>query len=76
MTGRKSSKRGYFFSAMRIVLAVGIAFFLCQIKLDYLESLTYDFRVRLRPASPVSGNIVTVAIDTKTQESLKRQRSH
>jgi signal transduction histidine kinase len=67
-----SSKRALLFNALRVFLALSIAFFLCQIQLDFLESYTYDLRVRMRPTPSVSGNIETVTIDNKTQESLKR----
>ncbi|MEK6555599.1 MAG: CHASE2 domain-containing protein [Bdellovibrionota bacterium] len=66
------SKRALLFNALRVFLALAIAFFLCQIQLDYIESYTYDMRVRMRPAPNTSGFIQTVTIDNKTQESLKR----
>lgn len=64
-------KRAGIFNAFRTVLALGMAFFLVQIQLDYVESFFYDVRVRLRPTPMVSDKIVTVAIDIKTQEVLK-----
>lgn len=65
-------KRVWFFTTLRVVLALAIAFFLCQIQLDYIESYTYDLRVRLRPTPDTSGHVQTIVIDTKTQEDLKR----
>lgn len=53
-------------------MALGIAFFLCQIQLDYLESYFYDLRVKLRPTPETSGHIQTIVIDTHTQEALRR----
>jgi Osmosensitive K+ channel histidine kinase len=54
---------------LRLVLAGGIAFFFTQIKLDYLESLLYDVRVRVKPVSPISDNIRLVL---NTQESVQK----
>lgn len=65
-------KRVWFFTSLRVVLALAIAFFLCQIQLDFIESYTYDLRVRLRPTPKTSGHVQTIVIDTKTQEDLKR----
>lgn len=69
---KPQSKKRWLFAGLRVFLALGIAFFICQIELDYIESLFYDLRVRLRPAPPLSGHVVLINIDTKTQELLKR----
>ena len=66
------SKRKWLFSTLRMVLALGIAFFICQIQLDYIESVFYDLRMRFRPAPESSGRIVIIDIDPKTQEKLRR----
>jgi signal transduction histidine kinase len=66
------SKRRWLFASLRIFLALGIALFICQIELDYLESMFYDMRTRLRPAPKSSGHIAIINIDTKTQELLMR----
>ncbi|MCB0349971.1 MAG: CHASE2 domain-containing protein [Bdellovibrionales bacterium] len=65
-------KKRWLFTGLRLLLALGIAFFICQIQLDYLESMFYDLRVRLRPTPATSNKIVIVNIDIKTQEMLKR----
>ncbi len=65
-------KRAWIFTYLRMGLALGVAFFLVQIQLDYIESFFYDLRVRARPSPVVSGKVVTVAVDTETQEKLKR----
>lgn len=77
MTDRKAKKdssasRAFLFNALRIFLALAIAFFLCQIQLDFIESYTYDLRVRMRPAPPISGVVSTITVDPKTQDALKR----
>lgn len=72
MKKRVKFSRPFLFSALRIGLALGIAVILCQIQLDYIESFTYDLRVRLRPTPPVSGHVQTLIYDTRTQEILKR----
>lgn len=71
-TLKKNQKRRWLFGSLRILLALGIAFFICQIQLDYIESLLFDMRVRSRPAPDTSGLISIINIDTKTQEALKR----
>lgn len=69
---KSHSKRRLLFSGLRIFLALGIAFFICQIQLDYIESIFYDYRVSLRPNPPISDHIAIINIDLKTQEALKR----
>lgn len=66
------SKKRWLFASLRVLLALGIAFFICQIQLDYFESMFYDLRVRLRPSTATSEKIVLINIDIKTQEMLKR----
>ncbi|RME18146.1 MAG: CHASE2 domain-containing protein [Bdellovibrio sp.] len=59
---------------LRSIMALGIAFFLVELRLDYLESFFYDLRVRLRPSPPpVSHQIATITIDPQTQIELERQ---
>ena len=67
---RQAIKR-FTFLALRVGLALALAVFISQIKLDYLESYFYDLRVRLRPAPETSGNIALVMIDPSTVEKLK-----
>jgi hypothetical protein len=71
-TKKPFSKRRWLFASMRVLLALGIAFFICQIHLDFLESFFYDLRVRARPTPPTSGKIALIVIDANTQELLKR----
>ncbi|MEQ1664978.1 MAG: CHASE2 domain-containing protein, partial [Bdellovibrionales bacterium] len=68
-----AGRRPKLFAALRVLLAAGIGLFICQLNLDYIESLFYDIRVRTRPAPQTSGKIALINIDTKTQERLKRQ---
>ena len=58
---------------LRLVLALTLAFFITQIKLDFFESFLYDIRVRLRPPPPVSGQISLVMIDEATVQTLKKE---
>ena len=58
--------------ALRVGLALGIAALLTQIRVDNIEALTYDFRVRLKPTSPVSGDVEIINIDQHTQRLLER----
>ncbi len=62
-------------SVLRLVLAMTLAFFIIQIKLDFFESFLYDIRVRLRPPPPVSGEISMVMIDESTLQNLKKEPS-
>jgi signal transduction histidine kinase len=65
-------KRRWVFAGLRVALALAIAFFICQLQLDYIEGFFYDLRIRVRPEPKTSGQIALIAIDTKTQEVLKR----
>lgn len=56
-------QRKWLFIGFRVVIAVTTAIIICQFRLDYLEALTYDFRVRLKPTTPPSGAIHLVTID-------------
>ncbi|HEX4922771.1 MAG TPA: CHASE2 domain-containing protein [Bdellovibrionales bacterium] len=60
------------FLLIRIGLAIGIAVLLYQFPFYYLESVTYDARVRARPTRPVSGHVATIAIDRSTFAQLQR----
>ncbi|NQZ01482.1 MAG: CHASE2 domain-containing protein [Bdellovibrionales bacterium] len=72
-------KRSIFFpfkpwliNALRIAFAVSVAGVLCQIKLHYLEALTYDFRMAYKPVAETSGQVETIAIDAKTLKELQK----
>ncbi|HRO67380.1 MAG TPA: CHASE2 domain-containing protein, partial [Pseudobdellovibrionaceae bacterium] len=58
-------------SAARVAVALALAFLIFQIRLDYLESVLYDARMRLRPAPTASGHVETILINPKTIEALK-----
>ena len=67
---RKSKKKKSLYQALRVTLAIAIALFLVQIQFDFIEAFFYDLRVRITPSNPVSGHVVNLAIDTKTQQAL------
>lgn len=58
---------------VQIVAAVLIGVVIHQLPLDYLESFTYDLRVQLKPRSPVSNRLVTVAIESSTLKKLQKE---
>ncbi len=62
--------RGRIAQLLSPVMAVAIAFLLCQFPMDYLESLLYDVRIQFKPTSPVSENVVTIAIDPLTLKEM------
>ena len=47
-----------------------IAFAITQLDLSYLEFWTYDLRVRMSSTTEPSGHIATIAIDSRTMETL------
>lgn len=68
--GKKSSL--WINRLIRVGFALVVAAILCETKLDYIEALTYDFRIAYKPISPVSGNIETIAIDERTLTELQK----
>lgn len=58
--------------SLRLLLALVLAFFITQLKLDFFESYLYDMRVRLRPAPSSSEKITLVMIDEYTLQGLKK----
>lgn len=58
---------------LRITFAVIIGSLIYKLPLDYLEAFTYDWRIQFKPTSPVSGKVVTVAIDTHTLKVLQKE---
>src|SRR6185312_8415988 len=68
----KKKKRRWVFAALRVALALAIAFCISQLQLDYIEGFFFDLRIRTRPEPKTSGQIALIAIDTKTEEVLKR----
>lgn len=67
---RRQTIKKYTLLALRVGLALALAVFISQVKLDYLESYFYDLRVRLRPAPKTSNNIVLIMINPQTVEKL------
>ncbi len=57
---------------VRVSFALSIAFILNQFSFDFIESYLYDLRMRLKPVSPMSGFVQTIAIDPKTIDSMNR----
>jgi signal transduction histidine kinase len=64
--------RKYYNPLVRVCFALAIAFTITRFPLDYIESLTYDARIRMRPMPKLSGNIALVSIDLPTIDKLKR----
>jgi signal transduction histidine kinase len=62
----------FYFVILRIGLALVIAFLICQFPFDYIESVFYDARVRLKPISKRSGHVELIAVDPPTIERLHR----
>ncbi|MDX9732145.1 MAG: CHASE2 domain-containing protein, partial [Bdellovibrionales bacterium] len=56
----------------RALFAFVIAAVLTQFPFDYIESIFYDARIRLRPAPTPTGHIETIVVDTKTIQALGR----
>ena len=56
----------------RFAFAVAITLILTQFPFDYVESMLYDARVRLRPPPSPSGNIETIVIDDESVKALGR----
>ena len=57
---------------LRVSFALSIAFILNQFSFDFIESYLYDMRMRLKPVSPMSGHVQTIAIDPKTIDNMNR----
>ena len=57
---------------VRVSFALSIAFILNQFSFDFIESYLYDMRMRLKPVSPMSGHVQTIAIDPKTIDNMNR----
>lgn len=69
---RPFNRRALYYSLIRIGLALAIAFLLTPFQFEYIEALFYDARVRLKPASEISGHIETITIDPPTVEKMGR----
>jgi signal transduction histidine kinase len=57
---------------IKLAFALGIALIVAQFHFDYIESALYDFRVRLKPPTPVSGHVFNVVIDPHTIDTIRR----
>ena len=60
-----------FYPLVRFLGAVAIALLLHRFPLYFLEGALYDGRMRASPAPSVSGDVVTVAVDSKTLSALE-----
>ncbi|MBX3034346.1 MAG: CHASE2 domain-containing protein, partial [Bdellovibrionaceae bacterium] len=60
------------FGILRLALALGLAGFIAQIKLDYIEAYFYDLRTRIRPAPATTGHLEMIFVDPVTIRDLKR----
>ncbi|MGE0761677.1 MAG: ATP-binding protein [Bdellovibrionales bacterium] len=69
----RTIKEKWFKRALRVAAAMLIGTLIYQLPLDYMEAFTYDFRIALKPTSPISGKIATVAIDTATLKTLQKE---
>lgn len=71
----KSQKRAswhpWIFRALRMIFAVAVAIVICQVRLDYIEALTYDSRMAYKPVAPTSGHIEVVFIDKDSMNELQ-----
>lgn len=56
--------------ALRSLFAVVVAFFICQLHLDYIESFFYDSRMAYTPGKTLSNRVSLVMVDAKTVEAL------
>lgn len=64
--------RAYYQPFVRVGFALVIAFLVTRFQFDYLESLLYDGRMRLRPAPATSDKITTITVDPTTIDRLRR----
>ncbi len=55
---------------LRVGFALAIAFLISQFKFDYIESILFDARVRLRPTAQVSGHVTLIAVDPRSVERM------
>lgn len=59
----------------RALFAAAITAILAQFPFDYIESFTYDLRVRVTPPPKPSGHIETIVVDFATMKELGRAPS-
>ena len=65
---KKKNKKRTLFLLFLISVTLGLA--VCETPLENLEGFLFDLRTRLKPTSPVSTNIQTIAITKKTLKQL------
>ena len=70
--GFASIARKLYYPVVRVGFALAIAFTITRFPLDYIESLTYDARMRLRPTPETSDKIALVSVDLPTIDKLQR----
>lgn len=58
---------------LRLIAAFGVAFFIIQIKLDYIESFLYDIRASIRPISRPTGLPQLIFADQVSVEAMHRR---
>ena len=66
-------KSGWFYTLIRGLLAMGIAFLLNEFPFYSIESFSYDLRVRLKPTPKPTGHIALVSIDKSTHSTMNRE---
>lgn len=66
----KLRKSSLFKMLVKVSLAFLIAFGISKVRIDYLESLSYDWRVAVLPDPPTSNKLYIVEIDEKTVGDL------
>lgn len=64
-----------FATVLKVLFASLVAFFLSQLRLDFIEAFLYDQKIRLKPVSKTSGHIELVLVDSKTIQTLRGQPS-
>lgn len=69
--GSSQSLRKHTMLAMKLLFASLMTFALSQLNLDYAESLFYDLRFRMKPATTTSGNIELILFGTESSQKLK-----
>lgn len=71
MSKRWGLRKSTFLKLLRPALGLTFAFVLLQFKMDSLESIFFDYRLKLRPSPKPSGQIELVLMDQKTVEHAK-----
>lgn len=56
--------------AIQLIVAGAFTLLIAQFNLDYIEALTFDLRMRLRPSHSPSGHVELVLMDQRTVEAV------